>query len=313
MTKSSAGEPPAAAEAKPVELERGSFGTWLRQQREARNVSLREIADASKISLRYLEALELDRFESLPAPVFARGFLREYARVVGLNPDEVVNLFLVAAGDQADTARARDAARPSRSPSRASAAPSPVGYGLLLGLAVVAFLGVAAYLSYYAEKHRAASGPENRLVAPSVALPAAGSPSDSAGEAARGPSPETAPMTLSPGGSEAPAPAAPAPGGTATAPAASEAPLRVVLNFSEDCWVESVIDGKRRTSELRAGGETVHLDADEAVLLTFGNARAVAVEVNGRPFPLPANATRVVRDLRIDRASVPSPPAVARP
>ncbi len=309
MTKSSAGEPPSTAEAKPAELERGSFGAWLRQQREARNVSLREIADASKISLRYLEALELDRFESLPAPVFARGFLREYARVVGLNPDEVVNLFLIAAGNQVDAVRARDAGRPARSSARASAAPSPVGYGLLLALAVVAFLGVAAYLSYYAEKHRAASGPENRLVAPSVAMPAAGGSDDSAAVAAS--RPETAPRTLLPGASESPA--APAPGEPAIAAAAHEAPLRVVLNFSEDCWVESVIDGKRRTSELRAGGETVHLDADDAVLLTFGNARAVAVEVNGRPFPLPANATRVVRDLRIDRTSVPAPPDVARP
>ncbi len=311
MSKSSAGEPPSTAETKPVELERGSFGAWLRQQREARDVSLREIADASKISLRYLEALELDRFESLPAPVFARGFLREYARVVGLNPDEVVNLFLIAAGHQVDAARARDAARPARSTARASAAPSPVGYGLLLGLAVVAFLGVAAYLSYYAEKHRAATGPENRLVAPSVAVPADGSSGDPATQAAS--RAEAAPGTLLPGAAEAPASAAPAPGESATVPAAREAPLRVVLNFSEDCWVESVIDGKRRTSELRAGGETVHLDAEDAVLLTLGNARAVAVEVNGRPFPLPANATRVVRDLRIDRTTVAAPPAVARP
>ena len=50
-----------------------------------REISLREIAERTKISLRYLEALEEDRFDLLPAPVFAQGFLREYARYVGLN------------------------------------------------------------------------------------------------------------------------------------------------------------------------------------------------------------------------------------
>ncbi|MGH9361710.1 MAG: helix-turn-helix domain-containing protein, partial [Thermoanaerobaculia bacterium] len=71
-----------------------SFGTWLRRQREMRGVDLRDIAERTKISLRYLEAMEEDRFDILPAPIFAKGFLREYARHVGLSPDEVVNHFL---------------------------------------------------------------------------------------------------------------------------------------------------------------------------------------------------------------------------
>jgi len=61
-----------------------------------REITLREISNESKISFRYLEALEQDRFEILPAAVFARGFLREYARFVGLDPDEVVNYYLSA-------------------------------------------------------------------------------------------------------------------------------------------------------------------------------------------------------------------------
>ena len=74
----------------------GSFGSWLRRQREVREISLREISEESKISIRYLEALEEDRFEILPAQVFAHGFLREYARFVGLDPDEVVNYYISA-------------------------------------------------------------------------------------------------------------------------------------------------------------------------------------------------------------------------
>ena len=63
-----------------------SFGTWLRRQREVREIDLREIADSSKVSMSYLRAFEEDRFDVLPAPLFAKGFLRQYARYVGLDP-----------------------------------------------------------------------------------------------------------------------------------------------------------------------------------------------------------------------------------
>ena len=112
-------QPEARGKAKDGEEGSGvPFGTWLRSQREARGVSLREIADSTRISLRYLEALEMDRFDALPAPVFARGFLREYARVVGLDADEVVNLFLVAANAGQSP---EEAAPPA--PSRSKSAP----------------------------------------------------------------------------------------------------------------------------------------------------------------------------------------------
>ena len=254
-------------------------------------MSLREIADNSKISLRYLEALEQDRFDVLPAPVFARGFLREYARVVGLNPDEVVNLFLLALEERkgADV-RVEAHRQPGRKPG-----PSTVGYGLLLILAVVAFLAVAAFLSFYAERRRGPA-PVSEHVAP-LAPPESREATATAGSADASRDASAAATTV--------------PGlGTAGAPAVPD-PLRVVLNFVQDCWIETVVDGRRRTSELRAAGETMSLEADESVVLTLGNAAAVLVEVNGSPFALPANTSRVVRDLRIERPS--AVPSAARP
>jgi cytoskeletal protein RodZ len=280
------GQESVPPETAPAAIPRGSLGAWLRQQREARGVSLRDIADASKISLRYLEALERDRFDILPAPVFAKGFLREYARVVGLDPDEAVNLYLLALSSQ-PSEPPESGVEPA--PPRRRAAPSTLGYGLLLTLAVVLFLGVAAVLSFWAGRRR-----EARPVAPppeALATYVAPSPVEPAE-----PEPTPTPMAAAPtAGSPA----------TGTAPG----PLRVTLDFSEDCWVEFVIDGRRRTSELRASGETLQLEAEQSVLLTLGNARGVRVEVDGQPFPLPTNAARVVRDLRIERAPVPPRPA----
>ncbi len=299
MVKSPTDELSPPTNPRPSELGQVTFGSWLRQQREARSVSLREIADASKISLRYLEALETDRFDALPAPVFARGFLREYARVVGLEPDEVVNLFLIAAGSRAEVST-KEAGRGHRQ-VRAGSSRSTLGYGLLLGLAVIAFLGVAASLSFYAEKRRTSAAPESSLVAPVGARAQPGKES-----AASESNPPFAPAPGDRAASEPPT--RPAAGqAPATASDAGEPPLKVLLSFKEDCWVESIVDGRRRASELRAGGESVQLEAEEAVVLTLGNSSAVEIEVNGRPFALPTGAAgRVLRDLRIDRSALPA-------
>src|SRR4029077_15243988 len=80
--------------------ELASFGEELRREREIREISLKEIADATKISKRFLEAIERNDHRTLPAPVFTRGFIREYARYLGLNADEIVNRYnFAAAGD----------------------------------------------------------------------------------------------------------------------------------------------------------------------------------------------------------------------
>src|SRR5688572_14243938 len=73
------------------------FGEELRREREIRGISLKEIADATKISRRFLEAIERNDHKSLPAPVFTRGFVREYARYVGLNAEDMVNRYNFAA------------------------------------------------------------------------------------------------------------------------------------------------------------------------------------------------------------------------
>ncbi len=143
------------------ETESVSFGAWLRRQREMRGVELRDIAERTKISLRYLEAMEEDRFDILPAPIFAKGFLREYARHVGLSPDEVVNHFLAA-----------------HEPQAGEAEPMPVREGsarvrswtqvLLLALAAVVLLGIVALLGYYLEKRREQTAAEQP---PPIAAP----------------------------------------------------------------------------------------------------------------------------------------------
>lgn len=141
--------------------EGGSFGAWLRRQREAREISLREIAETSKISLRYLEALEQDRFELLPAPLFAKGFLREYAKFVGLDPDEVVNYYLSAIPVEEGTDRHR--------------APQATTQGVpwMLVAVVVALAVILGGALWYFSDRSEQEGEPPTIVAPERSEPAA--------------------------------------------------------------------------------------------------------------------------------------------
>src|SRR6478736_5477624 len=77
----------------------GSFGERLRREREMRGISLDSIAESSKIGTRLLRALEDEQFELLPGGIFNKGFVRAYAKYLGLNEDEAVADYLVAAGE----------------------------------------------------------------------------------------------------------------------------------------------------------------------------------------------------------------------
>src|SRR3954464_5277790 len=72
----------------------GGFGAKLREARERRGVSLRQIANATKISISALEALERNDASRLPGGIFSRAFVRSYASEVGLDPDEAIQDFL---------------------------------------------------------------------------------------------------------------------------------------------------------------------------------------------------------------------------
>lgn len=252
--------------------EAGSFGDWLRRQREMREINLRDIADRTKISLRYLEAMEADRFDLLPAPIFAKGFLREYARYVGLSPDDVVNHYLSVhhpdelPGDPKEDTKSRSRPKPldaGQPPVRRS-----WSYGLVLALAGLVLLVLVAVIAYLADRRE--EEPAAASQAPPIAAP---------------PAPVARPG--------APPPAA-EPG----------APVEVSLDFTKECWVEAVIDGKNRLAETRWQGEAVQLEAEKSIVLTLGDAGAVGVQVNGYPFELNARAGDVVRDLLIDLDTV---------
>jgi len=77
-----------------MELKGVSFGDELKRERELREITLREVSESTKISLRYLEALERNAFELLPGGVFNRGFVRAYSQFIGIDPESMVDAYI---------------------------------------------------------------------------------------------------------------------------------------------------------------------------------------------------------------------------
>src|SRR5205823_9633732 len=82
----------------------GDFGRKLREARERRGISLRQIAAATKISMSVLEALERNNISRLPGGIFSRAFVRSYAIEVGLDPEATIQEFIAQFPHDAVTA-----------------------------------------------------------------------------------------------------------------------------------------------------------------------------------------------------------------
>jgi len=137
----------------------GSFGENLRRERDVRGVSLREIAEGTKISVRFLQALEEDRIDVLPGGLFPRSFVRQYALFLGLDPERTVNDFVAAHGE----------APPERRMAPAPERRLRVSLGQVF-LAAVAVLAVALTFRRGGEAERARPEPTPSTVAAAPAV-----------------------------------------------------------------------------------------------------------------------------------------------
>jgi cytoskeletal protein RodZ len=82
-------------------MSKDSFGESLRRERELRGVTLEEISLATRISTRFLKAIEEERWNELPGGVFNRGFVRAMARYIGLDEENTVAEYVLAVGNSA--------------------------------------------------------------------------------------------------------------------------------------------------------------------------------------------------------------------
>ena len=271
-----------------------SVGQILRDAREAQGLSLEEAAARLRLMQRQVVAMEADEFESLGQPVFARGFVRNYSRLLGLEPDA---LLASMEGAPAEPAVVSHAAPPPPH----SWLSSPWLILLLLAVLVVVAVPVALYwwLNEGEEEQlsRVQSVEQVSPVSPSLTGRDV-DPAEAAGSVAeREPVSPAAPATPAVPGSPAAPVAAP---GEASVPATPVSPVLsgvLHLEFGAESWVEiKDASGRMLHRQLNPAGSSVNVRGQPPFDLVIGNAAQTRMTYNGRPIDLtPFIGTTVAR------------------
>lgn len=248
------------------------FGAKLRQAREGRGTSLRQIAANTKISVAALEALERNDVSKLPGGIFSRAFVRSYAAEVGLDPEQTVREFL----ERFDS---EPAPEPHLHVPVADVEQSFENRQRAVMLALKALVGLAivsSVVGYFVWKGKRAATDSAALSAPpaEAAAPAPAPPPVAVG------SPQTSPVA-----------------------APSTGVMRIDVHPTGVCWVRLTVDGKVLLARIMQPGERQTVNVHNAATIDVGDASAFAFSIDGRPGRSLGNPGQVT-SVRITPATV---------
>lgn len=263
------------------EMAKGTFGERLKRERELREVPLDEIAAATRIAPKFLEALENEKWDRLPGGVFGRGFVRSIARYLGLNEEDLLAEYDLARGETAASVEPKAGERIPSPPKWIPVVAVLVLLALIAGLIIGGRYAWRAYMAHRAAKKTSAivnapPAPQNRLLT-NAAINSAHSPA--------------APDVVSPSSSE---------------------PLELTVAVSPSTMVRVASDGTIAHHRARPGPDTSSFCAREFEV-TAADSSAVLLELNGHEVPplgLPGSSSTIsltVKDLRPSNGAVTQP------
>lgn len=274
------------------EIKQSSIGQVLRDARETQGLTLEEAAARLRLMQRQIVAMEADEFESLGQPVFARGFVRNYSRLLGLEPETLLAKMEGAPSEPSVVSYAEP-------PQPHSWLSSPWLILLLLGVLVVVTVPVTLYWWLNEGEDELVSRVQSVERVDPVPLPPrpVAVPMEAAAPVAEPAQPPpveaAAPVAPAPAAPAAPAPIPAAVPGEAGAPAAPAAPVSPVLGgvlkleFGEEAWVEiKDASGRMLHRQLNPAGSSVSVRGQPPFDLVIGNAAQARMTYNGRPIDL---------------------------
>lgn len=246
------------------------FGAELREARERKGITLRQISGITRISMRALEALERNDVSRLPGGIFTRGIIRSYSQEVGLDPDQTTRDFLTQFPTEAEPYSPQVAEDSFESRQRIAAA--------LVGIVILAVVIGGASLLYFSLRGGRASR--------AAAIPAAADQQPA-------PTSGAAPRTN--------APAIPAPGNAnGRVPPANPESLTLVVSPRAQCWVALTADGQKQFGRVLAAGDRETAQARNDLVVEVGDAAVFQYSINDFPGKTLGVSGQVVT-LRINR------------
>jgi len=262
-----------------------SFGERLKKEREKRGFTLEEVSAATKIGVRSLKALEQEKFDLLPGGIFNKGFVRAYAKHLGLDDEVVVADYLEAAGESSPTPTIADPTEAQNAQElRDLGSSQPLPWGSMAVLVVVGTLLFAAW-HYYS--HRKSS--QNDAPSETAATSPGSSPSaSSTGSTVAGTT--VAKPISGAGGDSGPAsssqPSAIAPQPNSSTPLSGSGSFELSLRAVDEVWLSTAVDAEPASEAIMEVGQSKTLQASDRVVMRIGNPTALQVSINGKRIPI---------------------------
>jgi hypothetical protein len=240
-----------------------TFGAGLKMIREQRGMTLEQVSLSTKISVRFLRALEEEHFEQLPGGIFNKGFVRSYARTVGMNEGEAIDGYLAATGE--DLAKKPLAGTEASLPDPRAADPDhlrpPVGLprrGLTLTMALGAVVLIASVVFLATRSRQLTAG----LSAGGFGAADSNPGAEHAGSAARAEG-QSASQARLPDGQRRPG------------------EIVVKIKASDDSWLLITADGKPIMQDTLAAAEEKSITAQKEIVIKAGNVGGLEFWFNG--------------------------------
>jgi cytoskeletal protein RodZ len=308
-----------------------SIGEFFKQVRETKGLTIDEVASKTRIRTDFVKALEDGNFAKLPDQVFARGFVRSYARSLGLDEDDAIHRFAQSAGAYYDKQIERERLKVRQAEEARKRQANRKAVAIAIGIAILALIFLlsreqssllvrrsSSDLPASASKRTTPPIPESQDTPPSQQAEAVPSvpktkPSESPVVSAKaGEGNTVGPVTgPAPTASAVPELAAPSPsslgsdgplgGISLEGSGTTEGQLALDLEATELSWVVVQIDGGSPQEALLRPGEKARWKGQDQFILTLGNAGGVKAELNGQPQKPFGPSGKVARDIVIKR------------
>ena len=295
-----------------------TLGSYLKNQRESKKISLRELAKNTRVREQILRAIEEDRHGLLPSPTYVKGFLSAYAKYLGLDENKVLLRYETLLKGEPGTPPGAELAKPSPPPPRpkqkiSPAPPSKPRKQILWNTkqtwAVAGVIGASLILFYFFSPYpsRPPKPVPERAVPEKASVeekPTAPNPP----VAAVPPVPKERPVIE---GKGSPAPSSLV---ASTTSVPDKKPLSLQLKAVEETWVSLEVDGRFGREMTLKPGENISVQASNRIRMVLGNAGGLDLILNGRMLEKFGKSREVVtliftsNGVEVKRQEKPTPP-----
>lgn len=266
-----------------------SFGAHLKREREQRKITLEDVSVSTKIGTRFLIALEEEHFDQLPGGIFNKGFVRAYARHLGIDEEQAIAAYLAASGANQPDPKAEEA--PLLEVRREE--PSHFAARIPWGILAIALVAIAIGFALWGFRAREKSAGVVRTEPSIQAIPGSPAPNAELKNASTTPavepvSPPASNVSPTPKTAEGPAASGVQLASATTAVAAKQQPSSFVVSIKarEDAWISITADGKPIMQDILVAPVEKAVAARSQIVIKTGNAGGLDFSFNGRKLPL---------------------------